>query len=77
MKNRKQYGSSLATTEVRSGVPQGSLLGILMFIIYIHEVEAEVEEEVEVFEPLGYVDNYKLVNFSQPIKQNYKQILSK
>ena len=61
LKNRKQYVKvselNSESTEVPRGVPQGSLLRSLLFIIYINDLPQQVEQ----WGPYDYADYYNFV----------------
>ena len=65
----KQYveiGQSKSTMlDETSGVPQGSLLGLLMFIIWINDIT----ENVNSFAP-GYADDYKFFSTKNEMFQD-------
>ena len=65
LSNHKQYvkvnNSVSETVPVTSGVPQGSLLGSLLFIIYVNDLPKQMNE----CKAFGYADDFKLV-FAKP-----------
>ena len=74
LSNRKQfvsingYKSNLA--DVKCGVPQGSILGLLLFLIYINDLHAAVKfSEVHQF-----ADDTNLLNFNSCVKYINKQV---
>ena len=61
-------GSQSQEGQVTSGIPQGSVLGPILFVIYINDLPNEVESEVRIF-----ADDTKL--FTQSNEQRDREIL--
>ena len=65
--NRKQCvkinNSRTEFRDVTSGVPQGSLRGPLLFLIYINDLPTVASESV----CFGYADDYKLLSTSHEL----------
>ena len=67
LKNRKQFvrvdNISSKVLEVTSGVPQGSLLGPLLFCIFINDLP----EVLKFSEPYIFADDLKLLSIKKNI----------
>ena len=56
-KHRTKVGNSICSElEVKSGVPQGSVLGPLFFIIFINDIPECIKSSC-----FGYADDYKVI----------------
>ena len=71
--NRKQFvkirNSNSTTLEVTSGIPQGSVLGPILFILYINDITEHINSKIVLF-----ADDIKLYKTIQNNKNDTKQL---
>ena len=74
LQNRKQYvsinGFNSDLTSMECGVPQGSILGPLLFLIYINDLH----HAIKFCKVHHFADDTNLINFSTSIKTINKQV---
>ena len=75
LKGRKQfisYGNNISTTfeEVICGVPQGSILGPLLFLIFINDII----KSLKYTKPIMFADDTNLIHSHPDIKILFKQV---
>ena len=67
LSNRIQWvainGAKSSMSSVRSGVPQGTVLGPLLFIVYINDLPARITSQIRLFADDSYI--YRVINNSE------------
>ena len=57
--------------EATSGVPQGSVLGPMLFLLYINDINHAITSQIKLFADDGVLDRYISNQNDQVILQNY------
>ena len=74
LKNRHQKvvvrGKESPSAEVTSGVPQGSVLGPLVFLVYINDITKVVSSEISLFADDALL--YKPIKSLQDVRESYE-----
>ena len=74
LSNRSQYvsiqGFDSDTKEVRHGVPQGSIIGPLLFLIYINDLHKAIKNS----SVYHFADDTNLLNINTSLKKIQKQV---
>ena len=75
LKNRTQFvtinGFNSELKEINCGVPQGSIVGLLLFLIYINDLHYSIK----FCKVHHFADDTNLINFNSSIRVINKQVL--